>query len=142
MESRFWKRPRCRRNGSRPRSKAGVRRGLCEEAPLAAISETKVRVQYVFAVGEIPHHINLSPHCDMATCGVLLAHSPLTHMNAVLTLSGLMLLCASVVTGAGTLMHPAQTRIDLHSVAEPAGLVAFGTGFVLLAKQVRRKEKC
>jgi hypothetical protein len=63
-------------------------------------------------------------------------------MKAVLTLSGLMLLCASVVAGAGTLMRPAQTRIDLHSLAEPAGLVAFGTGFVLLANQVRRKEKC
>jgi hypothetical protein len=64
-------------------------------------------------------------------------------MKAVMTLSGLMLLCASVVTGAGTLIGPVQTRVvELHSISEPAGLAVFGAGFVLLANQVRRKNKC
>ena len=63
-------------------------------------------------------------------------------MKAVMTLSGFMLLCASVVTGAGTLIGPVQTRVDIHSLSEPAGLVVFGAGFMLLANQVRRKEKC
>ena len=54
-----------------------------------------------------------------------------------------MLLCASVVTGAGTLIGPVQTRVvELHSISEPAGLAVFGAGFVLLANQVRRKNKC
>jgi hypothetical protein len=61
-------------------------------------------------------------------------------MRVILTLSGLMLLCASVVTGAGTLIGPAQTRVNVRSISEPAGLVVFGAGFVLLARQVRRKK--
>jgi len=65
-----------------------------------------------------------------------------THMKVVLTLSGFMLLCASAVTGAGTLIGPVQMRVDVHSVSEPAGLVVFGAGFMLLSSQVRRKEKC
>jgi hypothetical protein len=61
-------------------------------------------------------------------------------MRVLLTLSGLMLLCASVVTGAVTLIGPAQTRVDVHALSEPAGLVVLGAGFVLLAAQVRRKK--
>ena len=45
----------------------------------------------------------------------------------------MMLLCASVVTGAGTLIGPTQTRVDVHALSEPAGLVVLGAGFVLLA---------
>ena len=60
--------------------------------------------------------------------------------RGLLVIIGLMLLCASVVTGAGTLIGPARTRIDVHALSEPAGLVVLGAGFVLLAAQVRRKK--
>jgi hypothetical protein len=65
-------------------------------------------------------------------------------MRVVLTLTGLILLCASVVTGAGpltrTLITAAHTPTDRHALSEPAALVALGAGFVLLANQVRRKK--
>jgi hypothetical protein len=51
----------------------------------------------------------------------------------VLTLSGLALPCASIVTGAGSLIGPAQTHVDVHALSEPAGLVVLGAGFVFLA---------
>jgi hypothetical protein len=54
-----------------------------------------------------------------------------------------MLLCASVVTGSGTLIGPAQPRVNVRSVSELAGLVVLGAGFVLLAHQLRRsRNKC
>jgi uncharacterized membrane protein YfcA len=62
-----------------------------------------------------------------------------TPMRVVLTLSGLMLL-ASVVTGAVTLISPAQRHVDLSALSEPAGLVVLGAGFILVAAQVRRKK--
>ena len=55
----------------------------------------------------------------------------------------MMLLCASVVTGAGTLIGLAQTRVNVRSMSEPAGLVVLGAGFVLLAHQLRmNRKKC
>ena len=61
-------------------------------------------------------------------------------MRLVLTLSGLMLLCASVVTGAGTFIDSVEIPVHPRALSEPAGLVALGSGFVLLANQVRRKK--
>jgi hypothetical protein len=61
-------------------------------------------------------------------------------MKSLLTLIGLMLLCASVATGAGTLIDQAQTRVHVHMLPEPGGLLVLGVGFVLLAHQVRRKK--
>jgi hypothetical protein len=61
-------------------------------------------------------------------------------MRVVLTFGGLMLLCASVVTGAGTLIESADIHVHRPALSEPAGLVALGAGFVLLANQVRRKK--
>ena len=66
-------------------------------------------------------------------------------MKAVLTLTGLMLFFAAVGTGAATLINATQTQVQvwslmMHSLPEPAALVALGAGFVLLAKQVRRKS--
>jgi hypothetical protein len=66
-------------------------------------------------------------------------------MRVVLTLTGLILLCASVVTtGAGTLtrtlIDPVQAPIHRAALSEPAALIALGAGFVLLANQVRRKK--
>jgi hypothetical protein len=59
-------------------------------------------------------------------------------------LTGLILLCASVVTGAGTLtrtlIDPVQAPIHRPALSEPAALIALGAGFVLLANQVRRKK--
>ncbi len=60
-------------------------------------------------------------------------------MRILLTLSGLILLCASVVAGAGTLIDP-EIHVRRPVLSEPAGLVALGTGFVLLANQVRKKK--
>jgi hypothetical protein len=51
-----------------------------------------------------------------------------------------MLLCASVVTGAGTLIGPVQTAANIGWMSEPAGLLVLGAGFVLLAHQVRRRS--
>ena len=61
-------------------------------------------------------------------------------MRVILTFSGLMLLCASAVTGAGTLIESTQLSVAPHALSEPAGLVALGAGFVLLANQLRRKK--
>jgi hypothetical protein len=88
------------------------------------------------------HSTDRGAPADAPIHGVLLAPHPITHMKAVMTLSGLMLLCASVVTGAGALIGPVQTHVDVRTLSEPAGLVVFGAGFVLLANQVRRKNKC
>ena len=52
-----------------------------------------------------------------------------------------MMLCASVVTGAGTLIAPVQASVAPHSLSEPGGLVFLGVGFVVLANQVRRKQR-
>ena len=54
--------------------------------------------------------------------------------------SGLMLLCASVVTGAGPLIESGEIQVRRPALSEPAGLAALGAGFVLLANQVRRKK--
>lgn len=51
-----------------------------------------------------------------------------------------MLLWASVVAGAGTLIGPAQARVYMLSLPEPGGLLILGIGFVLLANQLRRKK--
>jgi hypothetical protein len=51
-----------------------------------------------------------------------------------------MLLCASVVTGAGTFIDSVEIPVHPRALSEPAGLVALGSGFVLLANQVRRKK--
>lgn len=56
-------------------------------------------------------------------------------MKLLLTLSGLMLLYASVAAGAGTLIGPRH----LLSLPEPGGLLILGIGFVLLANRLRRK---
>jgi hypothetical protein len=61
-------------------------------------------------------------------------------MKIMLSLSGVMLFCASVVTGAGTLIAPAQPSVPVHSLSEPGGLLVLGVGFVVLASQVRRKK--
>jgi hypothetical protein len=61
-------------------------------------------------------------------------------MRIVITFSGLMLLCASVVTNAGTLIESAEIHMHPQAMSEPAGLLALGTGFVLLANQVRRRK--
>ena len=67
-------------------------------------------------------------------------------MRIFLSLSALLLLCASVATGAGTLtatdtlIESANTGVHRAAVSEPVGLVALGAGFVLLAHQVRRKK--
>ena len=52
-----------------------------------------------------------------------------------------MMLCASVVTGAGALIAPVQASVVTHSLSEPGGLVVLGVGFVVLANQVRRKQR-
>jgi len=57
-------------------------------------------------------------------------------MRVFLTFGGLMLLCASVVSAAGTLIGPAHVQ----SLSEPTGLLVLGAGFVLLAHPVRRKK--
>jgi hypothetical protein len=62
-------------------------------------------------------------------------------MRILLSLSGLMMLCASVVTGAGTLIAPVQASVVRNSLSEPSGLVVLGVGFVVLATQVRRKQR-
>lgn len=59
-------------------------------------------------------------------------------MRILLSLSGVMMLCASVATGAGTLIAPAQAHVSV--LSEPGGLLVLGIGFVLLANQVRRKK--
>jgi hypothetical protein len=61
-------------------------------------------------------------------------------MRTLLTLSGLLLLCASIATGAATRVGPVPTEVQTHPVSEPATLVVFGAGFVLLANQVRKKR--
>jgi hypothetical protein len=70
-----------------------------------------------------------------------LLRRPDTLMRVFLTFRGLMLLCAPVVTGEGTLIGPAQTQVHVGFMSEPAGLVALGAGFVLLAHQLRRNRK-
>jgi hypothetical protein len=62
-------------------------------------------------------------------------------MRILLSLSGVMMLCASVVTGAGTLIAPVQASVAPHLLSEPSGLVVLGVGFVVLANQVRRKQR-
>jgi hypothetical protein len=54
-----------------------------------------------------------------------------------------MLLFAAVANGAGTLFIATQNHArvpSVHILSEPAGLVAVGVGFVLLANQLRRKK--
>jgi hypothetical protein len=65
-------------------------------------------------------------------------------MKVVLTVAGSMLFFAAVGNGAATLIDATQTDTHVHSLMthslpEPAALGALGAGFVLLAKQVRRK---
>jgi hypothetical protein len=57
-------------------------------------------------------------------------------MRTLLTLGGLMMLCASALDAVGTVVASARHA----SLSEPAGLLACGTGFVLLARPVRRKK--
>jgi hypothetical protein len=61
-------------------------------------------------------------------------------MRILLSLSGVMMLCASVVTGAGTLIVPTPGHAARPSLSEPGGLLVMGAGFVLLANQLRRKK--
>jgi hypothetical protein len=49
-----------------------------------------------------------------------------------------MMLCASVATGAGTLIAPTPGHVA--TLSEPGGLLVMGAGFVLLANQLRRKK--
>jgi hypothetical protein len=63
-----------------------------------------------------------------------------TVMRILLSLSGLMMLCASVATGAGTLIAPTPGHVATPSLSEPGGLLVMGAGFVLLANQLRRKK--
>jgi len=59
-------------------------------------------------------------------------------MRILLSLSGVMMLCASVATGAGTLIAPTPGHVA--TLSEPGGLLVMGAGFVLLANQLRRKK--
>jgi hypothetical protein len=63
-----------------------------------------------------------------------------TAMRILLSLSGVMMLCASVVRGAGSLIAPTPHYVATLSLSEPSGLVVMGVGFVLLANQLRRKK--
>ena len=47
-----------------------------------------------------------------------------------------MMLCASALDAAGTWIASTHTA----SISEPAGLLVFGAGFVLLARPVRRRK--
>jgi hypothetical protein len=58
-------------------------------------------------------------------------------MRLLLTFGGVMLLCASAVSAAGTLIGPAHVE----TLSEPAGLLVLGAGFVLLAHPVRGKKR-
>jgi hypothetical protein len=82
---------------------------------------------------------SIDVHAFLRVASFLLNRSH-TPMRLVLTLSGLMLLCASVVTGAGTFIDSVEIPVHPRALSEPAGLVALGSGFVLLANQVRRKK--
>jgi hypothetical protein len=61
-------------------------------------------------------------------------------MRTLLTLCAVLLLFASIATGAGSRVAPVETQVPSHPLSEPATLVIFGAGFVLLAKQVRKKR--
>ena len=61
-------------------------------------------------------------------------------MRTLLTLCALLLLGASIATGAGNRVAPVETPEPSRPISEPATLVVFGTGFVMLAKQVRKKR--
>jgi hypothetical protein len=61
-------------------------------------------------------------------------------MRTVLTLAALMLLFASVTSGAGSIGVPAQTGFHALTLSEPGELVLLGVGFVLLGRQLRRKN--
>jgi len=68
-------------------------------------------------------------------------------MKILLALAGSVLLCASVVSGAGSLMvpvHPAAwfpsvSALGYLSLSEPVGLLILGAGLVSLARPARRK---
>ena len=52
-----------------------------------------------------------------------------------------MLPCASVVTGTGTRIDQAQTRVQMHVLPNPDARLALGVGFVLSAHQVCRNKR-
>lgn len=58
-------------------------------------------------------------------------------MQLLFALGGLMMLCASAVAAAGTLIGPARVE----PLSEPAGLLILGAGFVLLAHPIRGKKR-
>jgi hypothetical protein len=58
----------------------------------------------------------------------------------LLTFTALMMLCASVAAGAGSLGAPVHSSIDALRMSEPGGLVVLGVAFVVLARQIRRKN--
>jgi hypothetical protein len=60
-------------------------------------------------------------------------------MRILLTFSALMLLCASVFAATSSLIAPAHATTHVLPLSEPGELFALGAGFVLLARQVRRK---
>jgi hypothetical protein len=70
-------------------------------------------------------------------------------MKLYLALLGSVLLCASVVNGAGprlivpanpSVWFPSMRALGLQSMSEPAWLLILGAGFVLLAHPMRRKK--
>lgn len=61
-------------------------------------------------------------------------------MRILLSLSGVMMLCAPVVRGASSLIVPAQNYAAMVWLSEPSGLLVMGVGFVLLANQLHRKK--
>jgi hypothetical protein len=61
-------------------------------------------------------------------------------LRKLLTFTALMMLCASVAAGAGSLGTPVHPSIDALRMSEPAGLVVLGVAFVMLANQIRRKH--
>jgi len=69
-------------------------------------------------------------------------------MKILLALGGSVLLCASVVSGAGPIVsaHPAVWfpsvgSLGQLSMSEPAGLLLLGAGLTLLARPARRRHR-
>lgn len=76
----------------------------------------------------------------VASLALFLLDPSVTTMRILWSFTGLMMLCASVVTGAGTLIAPTRANVVDYSVSEPVGLLVMGVGFAVLANQLRRKK--